>query len=224
MQTALAAGDIELGPSAMSIRRKNFGDKFLLDLNMADGYLAMEVPSVYINSTAGGWSNNTVSTPGFAFNFDGSFDTGRIPLPVLTFDGIGISDGGNINDNYIRLRRSREGLVSLNLRDQRPYLAGDMKLALDINTAGYVSGSFYGDISFDFTPLGLSDIVLASTSMGYNSTDDCQFRGTATALGFTWQAYFGSTCAGVCTHWEVCIPFTTNCSTLSACLGLGVPP
>jgi hypothetical protein len=155
---------------------------------------------------------------GFTFDSSGDFDTGKIGLPTFWFDGVNINPGGALSNNHVRVLR-RNGAVSLSLRDHRSFFASSMDLAFDINTAGSVSGSFSGDVVFDFKvgPLNLNDVTLFSMDMAYESNSDCQFEGSASAGGFTWGVCFGSSCFGICT--DVTIGICPACYTTRPCIG-----
>jgi hypothetical protein len=154
--------------------------------NVRDGSLVVNLsPSQLKAVGVTGWPTAGVSFPGFQIDSTGDFNH-RILLPNFTFDGIALGGGSAINDNHLRLKR-QSGVVSGSIRHQQDFFGNTNIVSLDINSAGSVSGSFYGSF------LG------AGISMTYNSTAaPYQFNTRSRIGGVGYSLYFGSGGARYC--------------------------
>ncbi|MCC6235195.1 MAG: choice-of-anchor D domain-containing protein, partial [Verrucomicrobiales bacterium] len=148
-----------------------------------------------------GLSQDLAVPTGLVLDTAGDFDV-KLPLPALSFDGIGINAGGPIEHNFVRFYRE-EGVAGVQLRDRRSFLGNTFKLRLDVDTAGRASGSFAGELVLrDF--LGCDEIGLGEISMSYDSAQpDFQFQGRAigtlcSAASADFRVQFGSGGARVC--------------------------
>lgn len=199
--------------------------EFYADWDVFAPSLILQTPSVILyNDSLPAWPGAGIPlASGIEFRSDGDFDTGQIALPTFDFDGISMSSGGDVADNYLRVRRE-DGELSVAIRDQRSFFAANMDLALDVSTSGDVSGSFAGDVTFTFHagPLKLDDVELLSMDLAYDSASDCQFNGHGRALGFKWGVCFGSDCAAIST--AVTIGICPVCHTEQIWIGNGPCP
>jgi hypothetical protein len=191
VSTAFSTG-VPAGP--FSLERKNSGDSFRVKLRsqLSNPSLRVSLPRLLVkSSTVTGWPSAGVEMPGFAFNVDGAFDTGKVPIRTFSFDGIGISapDDAELKKNYVRLKREAHGdtLFKIEARMSFPF---PPPLDCDTHTLrftidnGTVSGTYSGKFC-----LPLDDPV----SLDYSSGSSCQFQLSSGIYDF----YFGSTCAGV---------------------------
>jgi hypothetical protein len=217
MAGAATTSPVELEPTDFSLAG---GGTFSLLWNVFAPSLELTVPSLVLhNDTLAQWPDEGVTiSSGFSFKSDGDFDTEEIPLPSFSFDNMTFGSGGDLADNYLRVWRD-DGEVAVRIRDQRTFFASSMAMALDVSTSGEVSGSFSGDLTFDFKagPVDVTDVPLAGYYMAYDSASDCQFQGDAYALGFKWLVCYGENCSGICT--DVTIGFCPTCYVARFCIG-----
>jgi hypothetical protein len=113
------------------------------------------------------------------------FDTGRIPLPVLSFDGIDLAspDDGSIRNNHIRFQGGLERGFRFDIRAEIPafLICSPQQIAFFIDNIA-IGGSYTGNFCVFPEPV----------SINYDPTDpDCQFK--AGAFGFF--VIFGTNCA-----------------------------
>lgn len=155
--------------------------------------LKLTTSALQLKTTATGANGNVFGTsgialPGLSLDTAGTFDTGKLPLPAMDFDGIPI-DGdpaGKRADNHVRLQRDADGKITFSLKAEQQFFGCRQKLSLSVVAGSTlkVSGSFQGNFCLLPDP-GLS--------LNYNSASSCQFSGSA--FGFTVK--FGPGCAQV---------------------------
>ncbi|MBS0658732.1 MAG: choice-of-anchor D domain-containing protein [Verrucomicrobia bacterium] len=155
--------------------------------------LRLATPALQLKTTATGGNGNVFGTsgipiPGLTIDTAGTFDTGKLPLPAMDFDGITI-DGdpaGKRADNHLRLQRDADGKLTFSLKSEQQFFGCRQKLSLSVVAGATlkVSGSLQGNFCLLPDP-GLS--------LNYNSATSCQFSGSA--FGFTVK--FGPGCARV---------------------------
>jgi len=143
------------------------------------------LPAMELNSNTTGFPGSGLDIPGITIDTSGTFDTGNIPLPDFSFDGIALSkpDGGALAKNNIRFRRTSGGNFKFDILAQIPFLnCSDHEFVINItNTA--VGGSFSGTFC----------VLSSPASLEYSSGSSCQF--TSDLDNYT--IFFGSGCAGV---------------------------
>ncbi|MCC5808167.1 MAG: choice-of-anchor D domain-containing protein [Opitutales bacterium] len=186
-------GTLRLEPNGRLFLRNSNPGAAAFQLDLAPGGLALDTPALRLETTATGATGNVlpngVNIPAIRFNSNGSFDTGRLPLPALDFDGIAVSgpSGGSLTQNHIRLRRDSAGKATFSLKARQSFFGCQQRLSLSITADGagpaLVTGSMRGNFC----------VLPKSLSLQYNSANACQFSGAA--FGFT--VYFGSACVGV---------------------------
>jgi len=192
VSTTFSAG-VPVGP--FSLQKKSTGDSFRVKLRskLPNPSLRFSLPRLLVKSSSVyGWPSGGVEMPGFEFNVDGVFDTGKVSLPTFSFDSIGISrpTDGPPSRNYVRLKRESNGNTLFVIQSEVPFPfpppldCSTHKLRFEIAN-GVVSGTYSGKFC-----LPLDQPV----SLEYNSGGSCQFQATAGIYNF----YFGSTCHGVC--------------------------
>ncbi len=204
------SGTMEFQASAVKDATPQLGDGFAFQLhdgqigfsyNPFEPRLALELPEFTL--TKG--SADVVDIPGLSFDSAGDFDTGELPLPAGSFDGLDIGKpSGDDGDDYLQLSRT-DGVLHLKIRDNQPVFEGDMRLALDAESDGDIWGSCSGHLKFLMIDLG-------GFSVGYNSDSDCRFYshtwindctemsfslGPGCLRGCAWVAGIGS-CIGQC--------------------------
>lgn len=154
--------------------------------------LKLTTPALRLKTTATGANGNVfgssgIPIPGITLDTSGAFDTGKLPLPVMDFDGITIAgdSNGRRKDNHIRLQRDEDGKTTFSLKSEQQFFGCRQDLSLKV-TAGStlkVTGSFRGNFCLLPEPLSLT----------YSNSSSCQFSGSA--FGFTVR--FGPGCAQV---------------------------
>jgi hypothetical protein len=97
-------------------------------------------------------------------------------LPAISIDSIGISAGGDIEQNHIRFKRSRTGTLSVFVRDRQEFLGNISDLEFEIRNDGILRGKYYGEMSFLGAQFG-------TINMSYDpARAPHQFQGTFNAL------------------------------------------
>ncbi|HWB01723.1 MAG TPA: choice-of-anchor D domain-containing protein [Verrucomicrobiales bacterium] len=141
----------------------------------------LKLPDLKLGCTAAGFPDGILTIPALEINTNGAFNTGKIPLPSWNFDGISISrpSGGDLDDNYIKLKRTDGGTISFETKAQLPFLPGCPLHSFSLTVYGSsVSASYRGKFC----------VLPEKVSIGYSHTSNgAQFSGTA----FDHTLYFG---------------------------------
>jgi hypothetical protein len=157
-------------------------------LEISPRQLVLATPSMRLRSTSPEFSSGVV-IPGVRFDSSGAFDTGKIALPALNFDGISVSgpSDGTRDNNHIRFQRDTANRTTFTIKSEQAFLNCNQNLALSMTSVGNGLPNVTGSMSGNFC------ILPEPISLRYNSGNGCQFSGSA--FGFT--VSFGSNCAGV---------------------------
>ena len=168
---------------------------FLLQLRVGlPPSLQLELPEMSLFAeTAGGspvtgWPAGGIVIPALSFDSSVTFDTGKVPLPVLSFDGIDIArpEDGTLEGNHIRFQGGLERGIRFDIRSTLPpfFTCSPQELAFLIDNFA-VGGSYSGNFCI------LPEVI----SIGYdpNDPEGCQFR----FCGFGSHVYFGSDCVDI---------------------------
>ncbi len=151
----------------------------LVFTSMPEPRLRLDLPSLVIKSNADDFPGNGIVVPAVSLDTSGAFDTGCIALPSFTFAGINVSSGGNLDDNYIRLRRNTAGHVVFYTRAEIPFLPdcdpGKFSLTLATDT---LHASYRNQFCVLPEPI----------TINYDSTATCPFSGSA----FGFDIHFGA--------------------------------
>lgn len=206
--TASTSGDLTLSATApanpfiLGPFRAQASNAVSLDWNVISGDLVLNLPQTTL--TAPGvaeWPAGGVTMPAVTIDTTGDF-THRFALPTFDFDGIAITAGGGLNDNYLELKKTGTQ-YSLALKDHRTFFASTMDLSLAINSLGNVSGTFAGNIIVDAnfgSPFNFGTIDFGALTLTYDSgASSDQFKLRRNALGQNFGIYFGSNGARFCT-------------------------
>jgi hypothetical protein len=158
--------------------------------NVLSGALDVSIPAGKLKaSNVVGWPANGIDFPAFTVNSSGDFER-RIDLPTFDFNGISLESGGNNNDNHVLFKRE-DGIISVAIRDARSFFDNSFRLALDVNSAGAVSGFFSGQFSI-VTPV-FGELNFGSISLSYDSGEsDYQFQSRFGLIENDFGIFFGS--------------------------------
>ncbi len=175
-------------------RLRNTGDATALLLEISPGALALEVPSLRLETSAGDASGytlpNGVDLPGIRFASNGTFDTGRLPLPgTLAFAGMNVQGpaSGSLAQNHMRLRRDASSRVTFDLKARQMFVTCRQNLNLSITASGTAAPVVAGSMSGNFC------VLPRNVSLNFNPASACAFSGSA----FGFSIHYGSSCAGV---------------------------
>jgi len=165
-----------------------FGSSTAFTLEISPRRLALSTPSMVLTSTDPALSEGVV-IPGVRFDSSGAFDTGKIALPAIEFDGLDISgpSNGTRAKNYIQFQRDNTSRTTLTIKAEQQFVTCRQNLALTMTSVNNGLPTVTGSMSGNFC------ILPEPVSLRFNSGSSCQFSGSA--FGFT--VFFGSSCAGV---------------------------
>jgi photosystem II stability/assembly factor-like uncharacterized protein len=155
-----------------------------------EGRLAVQLPRVWVYSTAATplWPDNTLALP--AFGFDTADYAARIPLPSLNFAQLPLPGSPSTDaDNYFEFSRSPNS-TRIKLRNRHELLLGAMQLGLTASTSSGLSGHLAGRLGLEGPPP--LDVVNDRISMTYRSSPAPQFVYHRFFLGVATRLKWGS--------------------------------